>query len=444
MEHIVEVDGREANLWRRKAISDKDYEEARDGDHLMTPFQCDLCIFRRIKGVNPDTNSHSDKLTLSYIRRSNLDAFWSRARGTVRNNKGIVERTIEGFSPFGLFGPFYDKGPTPSYDHAGYETSMALLIDSKRPGKYDGSHKQWDSTRRVKSAIGNFERASSNYFWNNVAFVDDNKGTCLRLQCLPSFSMWYQRFAQGCRGRMGQIIKRDLAISVDLWKLLLGKCEERMLEAENFEDGARWTMIGAYLTFIYVLSLRGPEGFQVEISLLRKHKELHNGLVWIPLVGKLKGDSQPGVFLLRSVPCTGSGIDVLLWRDRLLVIHENAGREAGPAFCDDQGFLLSSLEVNDSMWELLEELYDVNPVQFPKAIESKEMIRDLIQINRSGRRSSESQATKAKVHVDDKMIVNRWTRSNNARGKAPTEMMRIGYAQQDLLDKCFERYTKAM
>ena len=129
---------------------------------------------------------------------------------------------------------------------------------------------------------------------------------------------------------MGQIIKKDLAVSVDLWKALLGKCEERMAMADNFEIGARWTMIGAYLTFIYVLSLRGPEGFQVEISLLRKHKELRNGLVWIPLVGKLKGDSQPGTFLLRSVPYTGSGIDVLLWRDRLLVIHEMAGRQ-----CDE-------------------------------------------------------------------------------------------------------------
>ena len=343
-----------------------------------------------------------------------------------------------------MFGPFYDRGPTPTYDHAGYETAMALLIDTKRPGKHDPTHKQWDSSRRVKSAIGNFERATAHAFWNNMAFVDDDKGTCMRLQCLPSFSMWYQRFAQGCQGRMGQIIKKDLAISVDLWKAMLDRCEGRMSQAESFEVGARWTMIGAYLTFIYVLSLRGPEGFQIEISLLRKHKDLRNGLVWIPIVGKLKGDSQPGIFLLRSVPYTGSGIDVLLWRDRLLIVHEAAGRSAGPAFCDDQGFLLSSLEVNDGMWDLLEELYDQNPVLFPKAIEKKSMIRELIQINRSGRRSSESQATKAKVHVDDKMIVNRWTKCNNARGKAPTEMMRIGYAQQDLLDKCFERYTKAM
>ena len=84
---------------------------------------------------------------------------------------------------------------------------------------------------------------------------------------------------------MGQIIKKDLAISVDLWKAMLDRCEGRMSQAESFEVGARWTMIGAYLTFIYVLSLRGPEGFQIEISILHKRKDLRNGLVWIPIVG---------------------------------------------------------------------------------------------------------------------------------------------------------------
>ena len=70
--------------------------------------------------------------------------------------------------------------------------------------------------------------------------------------------------------------------------------------------------------------------------------------------------------------------------------------------------------------------------------------RELIQVNRSGRRSSELQATKMRVNIDDKEIVHRWSSKERAKGKTPTEKMRIGYAQQDLLDKCFERYTWAM
>ena len=127
-----------------------------------------------------------------------------------------------------------------------------------------------------------------------------------------------------------------------------------------------------------------------------------------------------------------------------MAIHEYAGRNEGPAICDDQGFVLTALDVNDCMWEVLEELYVDNPDDFPQVVENKSMIRGLIQINRSGRRSSESQATKQRVHVDDKEIVNRWGKNEKAKGKNPMEKMRIGYAQQDLLDKCFERYTWAM
>ena len=96
------------------------------------------------------------------------------------------------------------------------------------------------------------------------------------------------------------------------------------------------------------------------------------------------------------------------------------------------------------MWEVLEELYDENPDDFLQVVENKAMIWDRIQINRSGRRTSESQATNQRVNVDDKEIVNRWAKKDKAKGKNPTEKMRLGYAQQDLLDKCFERYTWAM
>ena len=173
----MEVAGGAENLWRRKAVNKLDYEEARDGDHLITPFQCDLCIFRCIKYQNPDPDSQADQDFLAYIRRINLDAFWSRARGTVKGNKNIIERTIKEFSTYKLCGPFYDKGPTPDFDHAGYETAIALLMDTRRKGKHDSSHKQWDSSRKVKSAIANFEKATSHNLINNLALIEDDRGS---------------------------------------------------------------------------------------------------------------------------------------------------------------------------------------------------------------------------------------------------------------------------
>ena len=224
-----------------------------------------------MKNRNPEPDSLTDDTLLAYVRRANLDAFWSRARGTVKGNKGTIERTIRDVASLGLVGPFYDNGPTPAIDHAGYETAIALLVDTRRPRTHSSTHKQWDSSRRVKSAIANFERATSTNTYNNLAFVDDNKGSVARLMCIPTSSFWFQRFSQGCRARMGQVTKQNLALTVDLWKRMLEGVEERMFDAETFEEAARWTIAGAYLALIYVLSLRGPEGFQIEISLLKKY-----------------------------------------------------------------------------------------------------------------------------------------------------------------------------
>ena len=47
---------------------------ARNGDHLMIPFQCELCHFRNLKGCDP-RNVKEDILLIRTIRRANVDAF---------------------------------------------------------------------------------------------------------------------------------------------------------------------------------------------------------------------------------------------------------------------------------------------------------------------------------------------------------------------------------
>jgi hypothetical protein len=69
------------------------YEEgrflsARDGDNLVTPFQCDHCHFMNLMGRKPLENLASDVRLLKCIWRVNLDAFWSREPRTVRGVLG--------------------------------------------------------------------------------------------------------------------------------------------------------------------------------------------------------------------------------------------------------------------------------------------------------------------------------------------------------------------
>ena len=207
-------------------------------------------------------------------------------------------------------------------------------------------------------------------------------------------------------------------------------CENEVRVSTGFREAAECIMAGAYLAFIYVLLLRGPEGFMSEISLLREHAKLRNSLVWLPIIGKLKGDTSVRTHFLRAVPKTKSGINVLAWRDRLLGVHEVAERNDGPAFCDTKGYLTDSATMNEFLWKALETIWgNGGKESFPVAVLTREEIQEMINLNHSGRRSSDSRATAQGVSIDDREIVNHWSNEEKSKkkGKRASQPLRISY-----------------
>ena len=73
--------------WGERHQNEDAFKVGRNGDHALIPFECDLCIFRKLKKMNPVAGRPGDDLLLSCIRRINLDAMWSRASSTVEANK---------------------------------------------------------------------------------------------------------------------------------------------------------------------------------------------------------------------------------------------------------------------------------------------------------------------------------------------------------------------
>jgi hypothetical protein len=54
------------------------FRVGRNGDSLMTPFQCDMCHLRNMTGRDPSMVSADDRNTLRFVRRATLDALWLR------------------------------------------------------------------------------------------------------------------------------------------------------------------------------------------------------------------------------------------------------------------------------------------------------------------------------------------------------------------------------
>ena len=89
----------------------------------------------------------------------------------------------------------------------------------------------------------------------------------------------------------------------------------------------------------------------------------------------VKGGKGTHRYVLRSSPETKTGINVEAWGNKLLRIHEYFGKEDGPAICNDDGYLMRTRDMNEILWEIMQELYIKNPDLFPKSITSVEDVR---------------------------------------------------------------------
>jgi hypothetical protein len=375
----------------------------------------------------------------------NLDAFWSRAEDTVKGNRDKLADKLSLSNLVGLQGPCVHDGPYPDYDHCGYEVAIDMLLMSRRPGRNSKSHLQFDTIRKLQSAYGNQVR-SSPQSTRTVMALGDQKGRYLRFATDPCASMWFHRFLEGCRYRMGQEWRPNQAMSIPLLLATTRAIEERIQSAPTSRELNRWTVLHTFVVVTYVVSLRGPEGFLLDLEGLNRHwKGEKEGHFIIALRGKIKGEHNARCHLLPCVPITGNtGLRIRESVARLMILKSKQGMTDGPAISKENGNLFSSRAIDDSLLEVLEDLFGSNRDLFPTKFETIQDLRKSYQVFRTLRRTSDTQALEMKVNKDDIDVVNRWAGVEKAQGRRPGREMRHYYADITLLLKPFQRYTQAM
>ena len=410
----------------------------------MVPFECDLCIFRKLHGRSPESKDSMDNLLLGTIRRMNLDAFWSSATATVDGNKDKLDLGLRLSGLVGLKGPYIHEGPLPDYDHCGYEVAAQILLYSKRKGRTNKGHLQFDTIRKVRTGYSNQMRASPQMNSSTLS-LGDQKGNYQRLSLDPCASLWFSRFMKGCKHRMGQEWKPNKGMSVELLLLVLSEAGRRVEGAASVREVHRWAVFHTYSVVCYVISLRGSEGLLLDLEGLHRHwsnsEERH---LIIALQGQVKGETGDRDHLLPCVSKTASGIDVRESLERLMSLKSRKGFVDGPAISDLQGQVYSTRDMSDSLFEILEDLFDSHRHLFPVDILSKDMIKDRYQAFRTYRRTSDTRATEMGVSKTDIDMVNRWESAERAKGKRQNMPMRMHYTQVELIVKPFLRYTGQM
>ncbi len=182
-----------------------------------------MCIFWKLKGLNPDHSNATHKLLLAFIQRVNLDALWSRATSTVVSNASKVEQGLKLSDQLGLNGPCLEPGPLPLYDHCGYEVAIQIVLASSwEAGQYLSTHQQWDIVRKLQSAFSNQVQTSARSNTQGLA-LGKQDGSYTWLANDPCALLWHAQFTQGCKRRMVQDWRPNRASSGDLLILMCSK-----------------------------------------------------------------------------------------------------------------------------------------------------------------------------------------------------------------------------
>lgn len=389
----------------------------------MCSFQCDLCVFRLLFGRNPRLTSHADEFSLASIRRINLDALWSSEPKTVNSNRYAVRKSIALSEFRQLPPPFPRLGPHAIKDHMGYGVALLMVWDSLEKGRY-AKYKQFDTIRGLRTAYVNVWDASGWANTETLALSSEDRKAVTVWSSAPVHSRWFKRFTMGCKKRMGKIHKPDLALTGDVMKEYLRELEWELLEVEGTEQ-VGVVELGALSAIEYGCSLRGPEGFMVDLKGLIKYQGRGRGAehdrqhTIIPLLGRFKNEVGERTHLCAMVDETDSGLKLGVWVDRLIKLRTRQRVFSGPAFRTSQGYAAKIGDFEPRMLDVLKRVQERCPELIPPEVN----IDDDYGLNRSFRRGATTTAQANGVSDAVINLVNRWRKVENSKGGKPSLQM---------------------
>ena len=434
---------------------DSRFRCARDGDHFMVPFQCQLCHFRNIQQRDPITGHWKDECLMDFIVRANLDAFWSREASTVQANLRGAVRSWKTKDKFSLRenSLFPIMGPHPLKDDFGMAVSISILDRSLDPGKYE-EHVQWATFRKSRTTLTNMWQASLEGLKDQVGAYGKHKTW---ISSCPTHQFFFARFMEGIHRRVGETVKRDEPIGIELLKAIMTHLEEQwdresalqLAKPRQERDLTKLrviAMLGLWFCGGFCTGMRGEEMPLIELEgTFASLKNIHSPPPGLPphfelvVSGSTKDNRLAGAKF--AIPCmavtSGSGLTPGIWAIRCCNMQRLAGHRNGRLFTMNQpnGKLC---EFEQAFYTVLEEVQGRRPDLISPQVE----VRDDYGILRSLRRGVTSHAIN--MQVDSVLIhaVNRW-RVERA-SDAPNSNMQDIYAELEHLKPTILRYSDAL
>ena len=442
--HIAQPLNDEGVVWKRKVDKNR-FLQARDGDMWLSSFQCHHCWFINLKKSTPVEGRMVDERLMGYIKQANLDMFWSRAPKTVYTNFLLIKKEIRLSLELGLNPIHVIKGPWPLGDCQGMQLSLVILRASQEKGRYQDTHQQFDSIRRIRTAHYHAYASGIEGGFTSCVFQGD-KGKNYSLSSTPTNSLAFSRFMEGLESRMGKEVRQQKGLRVEVLKAIMNNMEEEMeFEREFSSDWRNLVVCGAFFSMMYGCSLRGNEGMMLErqglCNYIKTGKTDQMGHVVLPLLGRFKGETGERLILLVMANESKSGLRFRWWTEQLVKVlkHEGWDTTAGPGICSSEGEMMSSHDLNDEFIKQMKRVQEETTL-IPEAVE----VGDKFGTYRSFRVGSNTRARESKVEPEIIKLIHRWSLVEKKGTSVPSFEMIDHYLDISQVLDSYLSYSKSL
>ena len=441
--------------WVGQAKREKRLNSACDGAHSVVPFQCEECWIRNLTGRSMSL-PHDTNLRMC-IRRASLDAFAGKAKSTIASHVVGVNRAVKlsvslGKPPSLSQTP---RGPMEIGDPLGMSLAVEMEQYSITAKGRIAKQIQFETTRKHRST---WTRAYDSSPQGILEVSSFTQGTArVRSTSAPAQSVWFSDFLIGLQDRMGYDTRAQLSLPI--------KVVVYMLDLIKVDAGQHTTVhertllkFGAYIAILTAASLRGHEGFFLDLAATRNllpkgksgvvpekfnsnkvlsEEDIENlPYVTICLLGKFKGETGERYHSIVLASETMSGLEVRWWIEQLLEVCELEDMTSGYAFAELDGSPPDTTEYNALFRQYLRRIQVDSPKQFAP---EEDVTR--YGINRTLRKTAVSRAGRAGLSGDLFNPMNRWRTVESAKGSRPKHNMRTHYTDARALAPMTWRYS---
>jgi hypothetical protein len=265
----------------------------------------------------------------------------------------------------------------------------------------------------------------------------------------PMYGLWFNRYTLGCHGRMGDDIRPDKAIGIELLLEIQKLYEAKLFKCKTNEEVLDLCLHAVFQIVSFVGGFRGEEMPMMSLDAIAKYLEHDQpsdpllAHVMLALRGRVKGEHKDeACHLIPVVAITKSGLRPRLWVRRVVEAYQRLGIRNGWLFRNAHGAPSRQKDYEPMLFSLIQEVID------NKSLPERLLPRDTdvpaeYGIGRSSRRGYTTHATNEGISEPDIKRLARWRSVENAGGKrANVGGTKEGYVDIMMMLKSLLRATR--